>query len=169
MLIRMEKDKDIKRQVFTFSGDWFMLPETEKKTKWRYEHETATADLFTALYPYMEAWIFEPYVGNKRADRGMRFEGKTIYFEVDLCTEPIRVLEEKIENYLTHRERFHVIFSFLGESKEVTNRGNLLIPYLQKIRRGRQFIIANHTKLVAQPLEPILYAPTDELLSLKML
>jgi hypothetical protein len=169
MLMRMEKDKDIKRQPFTFSGDWFMLPDTEKKTKWRYEHEVASADLFASLYPYMEAWIFEPYIGNKRADRGMKFEGKTIYFEVDLCTEPIRVLEEKIENYLKQQGKFHVIFSFLGESKEVTKRGERLIPYLQKIRRGRQFLIANHTNLVAEPLAPILYAPTDELLSLKML
>ncbi|MCD9186996.1 MAG: hypothetical protein LUM44_11225 [Pyrinomonadaceae bacterium] len=165
----MEKDKDIKRQAFTFSGDWFMLPETEKKTKWRYAHEVASADLFTALYRFMEAWSFEPYLGNKRADRGMKFNGKTIYFEVDLCTESIRILEEKIDNYLQHQGKFNVIFSFLGESKEVTRRGNLLLPYLQKIRHGNQFVIANHTQLLTQPLGQILYSPKDELLSLKML
>lgn len=169
MLIRMEKDKDIKRQEFTFFGDWFMLPSTEKKTKWRYEHETAAADIFTVFYPFIQAWIFEPYIGSKRADRGMKFEDKTIYFEVDLCNEPIRVLEEKIDNYLKHKGKFHVIFSFLGESKQVTNRGKLLIPYLERIRRGNQFLIANHTKLLGQPFDRILYSPLDELLSLKML
>lgn len=166
----MEKDRDIKRQPFTFTGDWFMLPETDKKTKWRYDHETACADLFTSLYPSMDAWIVEPYLGNKRADRGMKCNGKTIYFEVDLCNEKISILEEKIDNYLRHTDhQFHVVFSLLGESKEVTSRGNLLISYLQKIRRENQFLIANHTQLVGQPFKPILYSPTDELLSLNML
>ena len=161
----MEKEKEVKRQAFTFSGDWFMLPSTEKKTKWRYEHEVAAADLFVALSPHMEAWICEPYIGNKRADRGVKINGQTFYFEVDLCNEGTSVLEEKIENYTKADGRFHVVFSFLGEPAEVTRRGQLLIPYLQKIKRGNQFLMANHTKLLLDPLAPVLYSPKDELLS----
>lgn len=161
----MEKDKEVKRQQFTFSGDWFMLPATEKKTKWRYEHEVASADLFVALAPHFEAWIFEPYIGNKRADRGVKINGQTFYFEVDLCNEGMSVLEEKIENYMKADGRFHVVFSFLGEKEEVQRRGSLLIPYLQKIKRGHQFLLTNHKVLCAAPLAPKLYSPKDEFLS----
>lgn len=174
MLKRMAERKEIKRQEFEVgSPDWFMLNSTEKKTKWRFAHESAAADLFSAYYPYMEAWVFEPFILTKRADRGMRINGLTVYFEIDLCTEGISILQEKIENYVAYSretgERFHVVFSFLGEQAEVQRRGNLLIPHLQDLKRGHQFLLVNHQKLVNQPLEPVLYSPKDEILSINSL
>lgn len=174
MLKRMSERREIKRQEFEVGiADWFMLNSTAKKTRWRYAHEVAAADLFGAFYSYMQSWVYEPFILSNRADRGMTIFDKTIYFEMDLCTEGISKLEQKVQNYLKYsratNERFHVIFSFLGEGKEVERRGGLFIPYLQKLRRGNQFLLANHKAILAQPLGQIFYSPKDEILDLRML
>jgi hypothetical protein len=99
MLMRMVERKEIKRQEFDFGvADWFMLPKTKGLQRWAYNHQKAAADLFVAYRPLISAWSYEPPILKDRADRGMQILDKTIYFEVDRCTEGIRVIEQKIDN-----------------------------------------------------------------------
>lgn len=156
MLVRMEERKEVKRQEFDFGvADWFMLPKTKGLQKWAYNHQKAAADLFVAYHPHMSAWSYEPPILKDRADRGMQIQGKTIYFEVDRCTEGLKVIEEKIDNYIRYSqggERFHMVFAIVGSEKEILNRGNLIIPLLQERKRGDQFLIANAGNLISNPL-----------------
>jgi len=47
------------------------------------------------------------------------------------------------------------------------NRGNKLIPILRDYKRGNQFLLAHHKRLVDDPLGKCLYSPTDELFSVE--
>ncbi len=129
--------------------------------------------MFVAFYSHISAWSFEPAIGGDRGDRGMKIGEKTIYFEVDRCTEGLPIIEQKIENYIRYAretgERFHVVFSILAEDNLVTNRGNNLIPLIRSKRRGDQFLITNHNNLLQDPKGQVLYSPRDEILSLEML
>jgi hypothetical protein len=173
MLMRMESRKEVKRQEFDFGvADWFMLPKTKGLQRWAYLHQKAAADVFVAYYPHMSAWIYEPAILRDRADRGMKIFDKTVYFEVDRCTEGMKVIEEKIDNYIQFSretgERFHVVFCIVGDEREVLNRGNNIIPILQDRMRGEQFLIANAGNIISNPLGEIFYSPKDEIKSLEM-
>ena len=175
MLMRMVERKEVKRQEFDFGvADLFMLPKTNKlKVRDQYLHQKAGADLFISYLPYIQAWSYEPPILRDRADRGMRINGKTIYFEVDRCTEGMRVIEEKVENYIRYSresdERFHVVFAIVGSETEILNRGNLIIPVLKERKRGEQFLIANAGNIISNPLGEIFYSPKDEIKSLDSL
>ena len=103
----------------------------------------------------------------------MQIRDKTIYFEVDRCTEGIRVIEAKIDNYIRYSresgERFNVVFAIVGSETEILNRGNLIIPLLQERRRGEQFLIANAGNIISNPLGEVFYSPKDEIKSLETL
>jgi hypothetical protein len=145
-------------------ADWFMLRSTRKVNK-SYPHECAAADLFVAYYPVMDAWSYEPPVGESRADRGMKLSGKTFYFEVDLSTENLRIIEDKIKAYIRHGrktgERFYVVFDIVGEDATAVNKrtadiGSLLDHY----SRTNQFSLASHLFLTAGRIEDeVLYTP----------
>jgi hypothetical protein len=170
----MESRKEVKRQEFDFGvADWFMLPKTKGLQRWAYNHQKSAADLFVAYRPFMSAWSYEPSILKDRADRGMQIFGKTIYFEVDRCTEGIKVIEAKIDNYIRYanetRERFHVVFAIVGSETEILNRGNLIIPILKDRKRGDQFLIANAGNIISNPLGEVFYSPKDEIKSLEAL
>lgn len=178
MLRRMEQRKEVKVHALKKKfgiADMFMLPSTSRlKSTDKVLHEIAGGDLFVALNPYIKRWAYEPIVGSKRADRGAQFEnGLTIYPEVDMMTENISVLFDKVENYIAYSkaagERFHVIFAFVGTQERIQKRGEKLIPFLQSKRRGDQFLLVNHNKWVADPMGRVLYSPRNEILSLNML
>lgn len=145
-------------------ADWFMLRSTRKVNK-SYLHECAAADLFVTYYPVIEAWSYEPFVGEVRADRGMKLSGKTFYFEVDLSTENLRIIEDKIKAYIRHGnltgERFYVVFDIVGEDAAAVNRrtsdiGALLDHYGME----NQFSLASHLTLTESRMDDeVLFSP----------
>lgn len=171
----MAASKIIKCQSFPTSiADWFMLPATRGLQESKYKHEVGAADLFVAYYPHMRnggSWSYEPAILKERADRGMRLFGKTFYFEVDRGTESPVEIASKLDNYIRYAhetgERFHVIFALIDGKETAHNRGNKLIPLLQNCRRGNQFLLAHHKRLVDDPLGTYLYSPTDQLYSVQ--
>ena len=121
MLRRMAGRKELKLHELTKFGipDMFMLPSTDRlKSTEKFLHEKAAGDLFTSYYNSIKKmkWAYEPEVNSKRADRGLRSNNSTIYFEVDRITENASVLKEKVDNYIEYfyktEERFHVVFFF---------------------------------------------------------
>lgn len=171
MLMRMTKRKEIKRQVFDLNiPDFFMLNSTYKLKGFdKFKHEKAGADLFVAFYPFISAWSFEPPIGKDRADRGMKIGDTTVYFEVDRCTEGLKIIEKKLDSYIRSNERCNVVFSIVGDDNQVSNRGNKIIPLMKARKRGDQFLLVNHDKLLQDPLGEVLYSPRDEILSFEML
>lgn len=173
MLRRMVSRKQIKLYEMKFDADWFLLNATPKRKKSQYEHEIAGGDLFAAYHPFMDAWSYEPPILSDRADRGMRIFDLTVYFEVDCCNEGLEKLEEKVDNYITHSartgERFHVVFAFVGDQKEIERRGLKLLLSLQERKRGNQFLVASHSALISNPLGEVLLSPKGQALSLKTL
>ncbi len=176
MLRRMEKRKEVKLHELSKWGvpDMFMLPSTHRlKSTDKFLHEEAGGDLFVAFKPHIKRWAHEPFINSMRADRGAQFnDGLTIYFEVDRITENLPVLKDKIDNYILYSnetsERFHVVFAFVGSQESVRERGYKLIPYLESKRRGDQFLIVNHEKLISDPLGQVLYSPRGEIVSIPM-
>jgi hypothetical protein len=173
MLRRMVSRKEIKlHDLSKFSlPDMFMLNSTHRlKSTEKFLHEKAGADLFVTYKPYMKRWAFEPFIKSRRADRGMQFENITVYFEVDRATENIQELFDKIDNYIQYsreaEKRFHVIFALVGDSAKVNKRGNKIIPYLKEIRRGDQFLMVNHQRLIDNPFGKVIYSPRDEIIAL---
>jgi hypothetical protein len=174
MLRRMVERKEIKVHELSKFGypDLFMLNSTPRlKSIEKILHEIGGADLFVAFRPFMSKWAFEPQVGKKRADRGMELDEAIFYFEVDKMTEGIQELFEKVDNYAQHsretRQRFHVVFAFLGDSDKVYKRGMKLIPYLEEVNRGNQFLTVNLKKLTENPLGEVVYSPKGLLISIK--
>lgn len=176
MLRRMAERKEVKvHDMRKFSiPDMFMLPDTPRlKNSDKFLHEEAAADLFTTYHSHFKGWQYEPIVGSLRADRGMQLGDLTIYFEVDRLTEQVQVLRDKIDNYIRHssetHQRFHVVFSFVGSDENVNKRGKKIIPYLEEVRRGDQFLLANHNALLLDPFGEVLYSPRGAIVSFSML
>ncbi|MDT7540572.1 MAG: hypothetical protein QOE33_476 [Acidobacteriota bacterium] len=145
-------------------ADWFMLSSTRKVNK-SYPHETAAADLFVTYYRYIEAWSYEPFVGSARADRGMKLSGKTFYFEVDLSTENLRIIEDKIKAYIRYGrdtgEQFYVVFDIVGNDASGVNRRTSDIgALLDRYSLANQFSLASHLTLTESGLEDeVLFSP----------
>lgn len=175
MLVRMTERNEIKKQTFDISiPDFFMLNSTNKLKGYdKFKHEKGGADLFTAFYPHIQAWSFEPPLGTDRADRGLKIGDKTVYIEVDRCTEGLKVIDKKLESYMNFadksRERFYVVFAIMGTDKEIANRGENLMTLFRSKKRGNQFLAGNHNNLVSFPLGEFLYSPRDGALSLSAL
>lgn len=174
MLRRMEQRKEVKVHDLSRFGlsDMFMLPSTPRlKSADKFRHEQAGADLFVAYNLYAKRWIHEPFILSKRADRGVQFEGGlTIYFEVDRVTENFQDLRDKVENYIVYgneaKERFHVVFDFVGEHQRVVKRAKKMGEFLQQKKRNDQFLLAQHPTLIANPMGRVLFSPRDEILSI---
>jgi hypothetical protein len=176
MLRRMAASRVIKCQSFPTSiADWFMLPSTRGLQEPKYKHEVGAADLFVAFYPALREqggkWGYEPAILRERADRAMMLFNKTFYLEVDRGTEPLSEIATKLDNYIRYShetgERFHVVFALMDGKETAQARGNKLIPLLRERRRGNQFLLCNHNRLVADPLGRLLYSPTNELYSVE--
>ncbi|HEX8266952.1 MAG TPA: hypothetical protein VF596_16235 [Pyrinomonadaceae bacterium] len=169
----MAKRKEIKCWYIDVGADWFLLNSTPKKKKSKYYHEVAAADLFVAYFNHASKWFVEYPIKDDWTDRGMDIFEKRIYFEVDMCTENIQVLYDKIENAIAYSEetkkRCYFIYTFLGEQKKIEERGKKLLLYLATKRRGDQFTIANHPRLIADPFGEVLINPKGELRSLSTL
>ena len=171
MLVRMTERNEIRKQTFDISiPDFFMLKSTVKlKSYNKYKHEKGGGDLFVAMIPYLTAWKYEPLIGKDRGDRGMRIDDKTIYFEVDKCTEGPGIIDLKLENYMRHAdrtgERFYVVFALIGTDEEVALRGENLTRLFASKKRENQFLAANLNNLVRHPFGEVLNSPKDGRLS----
>ena len=184
MLSRMVTRKELKKQTFDFGvADLYMLPPTSKLKGYdKFRHEKGGADLFTSYYPHLKeltaegkytGWSFEPSIGSDRGDRALRIDDFTLYFEVDRCTEGMKIVEQKIESYMRHadrtRERFHVVFAIMGDDNKIRLRGDSLTRLFASKKRGNQFLAANHANLVKYPFGNFLMSPKDGALSLRAL
>lgn len=167
MLRRMVKRKEIKLHKIDTAADWFTLNSTPRKYASRYYHEVAAADLFVAFLPHFKSWTVEKKLKDDRIDRGVLINNSPVYFEVDMCTENISILYDKVENAISYsnetNERFHTVFVFCGNQEEVDKRGNKLIQYLRDKKRGDQFTITTHKALTEHPLGEVIYTPKGEL------
>jgi hypothetical protein len=155
-------------------ADWFMLVGTDISNK-SYPHEVAGADLFVHYYPYLEAWSYEPILfydpatkKNVRADRGMKLDGKTFFFEVDRDTENVGEIRKKVENYIKYgyetNQMFHVIFDVaVGYLHKANKRLKEIGDYLDTIHRGNQFSATFHTLLTESDItEPVIFTPSGK-------
>jgi hypothetical protein len=169
----MVKRKEIKCHVFDTEKDWFHLNSTPRKYATRYHHEVAGADLFVAYFNYASKWFVEYKVKDDRADRGMDIFDKLIFFENDMGTENIQVLFDKVENAISYTEetkkRCYFIYTFSGDQKKIEERGKKLLLYLANKRRGDQFTVTNHSRLISDPLGEMLVNPKGEIKSLSTL
>lgn len=138
----------VKRQVFEVGrADLWMLPSTHK-LQGNYQHQVAGGDLLVAYYQPLKAnageWSYAPPIMDNWADHGMRLFGKTIYFEVDCCTETSpRKIQEKLNAYIKYgyetQEQFFVIFVLVGTNEEVYARADWLLRLFSQYKRGNQF------------------------------
>lgn len=147
-------------------SDWFLLNSTPKKRGSKYWHEVAAADWFSIYLPLIEelggSWADEPRVGKEHADRGIKAHA-TAYLEVDAMTEDMRLLYEKVDQYITYSretgKRFNVIFDFLGEQSKAQKRAIAVLKYAQEQRRGSQFMATTHNLVMSEPEGKILVSP----------
>jgi hypothetical protein len=169
----MVKRKEIKCHVFDTEKDWFQLNSTPRKYASRYHHEVTGADLFVAYLNYATKWFVEYKIKDDRIDRGMDIFDKRVYFENDLVSENIQVLFEKVENAIRYTEETnkwcYFVYNFSGEQKKIEERGKKLLLYLATKRRGDQFTVTNHSRLISDPLGDVLINPKGEIKSLSTL
>ena len=178
MLRRMASRKEIK--VWSFPDydkpDWFLLPGTPKKKGSQYFHEAAAADVFSFYAAYLFSkgggWGYEPQVGSDRADRGMELSA-TCYLEVDMGTENLDVIYQKIDRYEGHArssgEEYCVIFDFAGEVKQAEDRLGKALAYAAGRDGACQFAATIHEQIEASPFGAIYLTPSMEFLTIRQL
>jgi hypothetical protein len=169
MLRRMVKRKEIRVWEIDDKADWFLLNDTPKKKLGHYKHEVAAADWFASYFWYLNehkgGWIYEPKVGQERADRGMKISN-ILFVEQDMCEENIQVIYEKIDQYVDYAgetgRMFHVVFDFSGEQKKMVDRVNKTLKYAATKRRNSMFYATAHPHIENRPFEPIFLSTFNE-------
>jgi hypothetical protein len=176
MLRRMAARKEIK--VWSFPDydkpDWFLLPATPKKKASQYFHEAAAADVFSFYAAYLFSsgggWGYEPQVGSDRADRGMEID-KPAYLEVDMCSENMEVIYQKIDRYAdyfrTTGEECSVIFDFAGEEKKAEDRLGKTLAYAAEKDGTCQVVATTHSHIEATPFGAIFLTKDMKFVTIK--
>lgn len=141
------------------------------------QHELDCADLFVAFYPHLSVWESEWGAFEKQAkvhikyrlnfDRRMTMpDGKVFVLEVDRGTEDLdKQLEPKIDKYIAFSNanpsyKFQVVITLQKYRRmDLGNRAGRVLAMLQEKRRGNQFIVASHTKLVKDPFGKVCASP----------
>lgn len=178
MLRRMAARKEIK--VWSFPDydkpDWFLLNATAKKKGSQYFHEAAAADVFSLYASYLFSrgggWGYEPLVGLDRADRGMEI-AKPAYLEVDMGSENIEVIYQKIDDYESYSratgEGFTVIFDFAGEVNKAEDRLGKTLAYAAGRDGACRFVATTHRHVETTPFGAIYLSPDMEFLTIQHL
>lgn len=178
MLRRMASRKEIR--VWSFPDydkpDWFLLNATPKKKGGQYFHEAAAADVFSLYAAYLfgrsGGWGYEPAVGDDRADRGMEIE-RCAYLEVDMGSENMEVIYQKIDRYAAYsckaKESFSVIFDFAGMQKKAEDRLGQALAYAAGREGHCQFVATTHQQIEATPFGAIYLTPDMEFVTIKHL
>ena len=178
MLRRMAGRKEIK--VWSFPDydkpDWFLLNATAKKKGSQYFHEAAAADVFSFYASYLFSrgggWGYEPQVGSDRADRGMEL-AKPTYLEVDMGSENMEVIYQKIDQYMGYShdtgERFSVIFDFASEHRKAEDRLGKTLAYAAQKEGNCQIVATTHRSIEATPFAAIYLTPDMEFLAISQL
>lgn len=169
MLRRMVKRKEIRVWKIEDKADWFLLNNTPKKKLGHYHHEVAAADWFAAYFWYLNenkgGWVYEPKVGNERADRGMKVRN-ILFIEQDMCGENIQIIYQKIDQYVEYASEtgrmFHVVFDFAGEKDKAVKRLSQTLAYAATKKRNSMFYATAHAHIENRPFEPIFLSTFNE-------
>lgn len=178
MLRRMASRKEIK--VWSFPDydkpDWFLLNSTPKKKASQYFHEAAAADVFSFYASYLFSrgggWGYEPKVGGDRADRGLEINA-ACYLEVDMGSENMEVIYQKIDRYAAYGrstgEPFSVIFDFAGDQKKAEDRLGKTLAYAAEKEGACQVAATTHLRVETSPFGAIYLTPDMEVLTMRHL
>jgi hypothetical protein len=178
MLRRMASRKEIK--VWSFPDydkpDWFLLNTTPKNKASQYFHEAAAADVFSRYASYLFSkgggWGYEPQVGSDRADRGLEIS-RAAYLEVDMGTENIEVVYQKIDRYARYSEgsgeELSVMFDFAGEQNKAEDRLGKALAYAAGREGACQVVATTHGQIEAAPFRAIYLTPEMEFVTIRHL
>jgi hypothetical protein len=170
MLKRMAKDKLVKQQKGEHQSavDLYMLPDIPRVTPTKKTHEITKGDLYVAYYE-VERWYNELSIGaGLRSDCSMVYNGVPVHFEVDLATEPMENLFEKIENYIRHCPSGDKTVFVLkdGVRRTAKTTGSNLHAYLSERKRGRQFSWTRIDLIMGEPYGAWLFNSLPEKITL---
>ena len=144
--------------------DLWMLGDIERIKPSKYYHEIAKGDLYVA-YRECDEWYNEIPIGEGlRSDCSMDYKGVRVHFEVDLGSEPMDDLFNKIENYIRHCPSGDKTIFVLRDGVRRTARttGNNLYAYLIDRKRGRQFSWTLLDMLKKDPFGEWLFNPLQD-------
>lgn len=154
-----------------------------------YGHEMDCADVFVSLkqslalrlirwerYTDLEKDMKQHYHKyGVRPDRIFEIDDvdQVFYLEVDRGTEDLeKQIIPKLESYIrfsdAHQQGITVLFTAQGYRyhKEDEHRANELYSAISRYRRGNQFLITLHRKMVESPLEAIFNSPMQHQVSI---
>lgn len=145
----------------------YMLPKTRAPKGTKYDHIKALGDVYVAYAGVVERWKSECPWNDLICDCVMLYQDVTLFIEVDLGTEPMDDIEEKIRKYV-HYSDDPVIFALKDgvRRKSITTAKNILnfvSSYIKDPRKARQISWIDLEVLTADPLGRWLGNPLDVL------
>ncbi len=115
---------------------------------------------------------YEPLVGSDRADRGMELS-RTVYLEVDIGSENMEVIYQKIDRYEGYArqsgEEFSVIFDFAGPQQKAEDRLGKTLAYAAGREGACHTAATTHRQIEASPFGAIYLTPEMEFVTIKAL
>lgn len=172
------RDKSIP-DLWALAGDY-------QPSKHNWEHEIDRGDLYVAFKKTgkVQVWNskwdtdewkdFARKVGVKY-DCRMELEGvnQTIFFEVDRGGMSPKTLKDKMQSYIELAEvvsdPFIVILTLQSRYGNLRARAESILDMLETLKRGRQFLITPHGKIVENPLGDVLVPYTNRDISFSIL
>jgi hypothetical protein len=145
------------------ASDLWMLPDTPRVTPTKKAHEIAKGELYVA-YNKVEEWYNELLIGEGlRSDCSMLY-GVRVHFEVDLGTEAMDSLFEKVDKYIRYCPRDEKTIFVLrdGIRRTAKTTGSNLNAYLYEKRRGKQFSFTRLDLITSDPYGKWLFNPLQD-------
>jgi hypothetical protein len=146
-------------------------------------HDEGVGDLFVAYYNATQGEIYwdtrwpeddkQDYNINRfgvNYDARMHYRDKVYFWEVERSTKDItgeRSLETKIDKYIQFssafpQDRFTVLITFQGYRHiKAIDRLKETLAVLMDKKRGNQFLVGLHDKVLEQPLGEVFLSPVD--------
>lgn len=147
------------------------------------QHDEAVGDLFVAFYNATHGELYwdvrwpdddkQDYEINRYGvnyDARMHYRDKVYFWEIERSTKDItgeRSLETKIEKYIRfsnafHQDKFTVLITIQGYRHiKALDRLKETLAMLMEKRRGHQFLVGLHERVMADPLGPVFVSPSD--------
>jgi len=156
----------LERPHVTLDYQWclFQRPRIKALKLQNYEHEKTCADIFVPCQLRGVQWTYYPMEFKRHGlypDRKFKYEGKTVYVEVDLSTEPLKTIEKKVRDYIKvyamePDHRFHVVFVVPDG-----DRAEQILGVLQAARKGNMFLLSLQDWMTTDPLTDVYVSPLD--------
>ncbi len=158
---------------------WYLPDNSPPPNNWfSRQHEIDIGDLFVAYYEHLTHWdtkwtdyekqTFDIPRYRVHYDARMVLGGKVYLWEVDRGTEEIDVqLDPKVDKYiaLSHTlpyGAFQVLFTLQKYRRmNFKERVGQFVEMLQEKKRGNQFLFAQHSEVLADPLGQVFGSPLD--------